>query len=123
MAGDLEHRFYAEAERLYVRDGKGYAQVAEALGPDGPSTSAVARWAKKGDWKAQRERWKLVTSKLPTKMLEICKNRIDHLYGHIAEAKADELLKLNNIMQYLTASLSGQASSPVMGSFTGISTL
>lgn len=107
MAGDLEHKYYSEAEALYVRDGKTYAQIAEALEPEGPSVSALHRWAKKGGWKDQRERWRLVTSEMPTRMLEICRRRIEFLHDHIDKAKSDELLKLNNILQYLTMALSG----------------
>ena len=53
------------------------------------------------------ERWRLVTSEMPTRMLEICQRRIDYLHEHIDKAKSDELLKLNNILQYLTVALSG----------------
>ena len=107
MAGDLEHRYYAEAERLYVREGLGLQKVADALGPEGPSATTVHKWSQKGDWKGQKERWKQVTSDMPTRMLEICQRRIDHLHQHIDKAKADELLKLNNILQYLTTTLAG----------------
>ena len=107
MAGDLENRCWVEAEGLYVREGKTLAQIAEALGPEGPSVSALHRWAKKGGWRDQRERWRLVTSEMPTRMLEICQRRIDYLHDHIDKAKSDELLKLNNILQYLTMAFSG----------------
>lgn len=112
MASEQERRHWAEAERLYVREGRTLQEIAgqlRAQDPDGPTVSTLSRWSAKGGWKESRERWREVTSDLPTRILEISRSRLSHLADHPEEAKADELLKLKGILEYLVISLAGPA--------------
>ncbi|MBW2617553.1 MAG: hypothetical protein JRC92_01590 [Deltaproteobacteria bacterium] len=117
MAG-LEDRFYAQAEKLFVRgkpdpESPGRAayptleEIAVELKPDGPSVSTLHRWSRKGGWGELRERWRKVGQDLPTRLLAAAERRLAWLEENPEEAKSDELFKLKSIFAALRADLAG----------------
>lgn len=119
----LEQKYYADAERGYVRGVPDpddpdktilptLEQLAAHLGPDGPSVSSLAKWSKKGGWPEQRNRWRAVNQDLPTRLLRVAERRLNYLEEQIDEAKADELLKIRNIFESIRAEMAAGEEAP-----------
>ncbi|MEW5725822.1 MAG: hypothetical protein AB1896_22115 [Thermodesulfobacteriota bacterium] len=117
----LEDRFYARAEKLFVRGFSGpdgslkyptLAEVAAELGGE-VSLSTVHRWSQKGEWEARRGRWRKVNQDIPTRLLAAAERRLNFLEDHPEEAKADEIYKLAGILKNLQADLAGGEAGPV----------
>ncbi len=117
MAG-LEDKYYAQAERLYVRGMPSpedpeatiyptLEQIAAVLGPGGPAVTTLSRWSKKGDWPGLRQRWRAVNQDLPTRLLAAAERRLNYLEERPEDAKADELFKLRSIFAAVRAEMAG----------------
>ncbi len=102
----LEDQYYAEAERLYVREGRTLAQIAEETGGE-TSISTLSRWSQKGGWPEQRQRWREVKTDLPIRLLNVVRRRVGWLEEHPEEARGDDLTKLKGLLEYLADEMSG----------------